>query len=105
MDPRIWIRAKMSLNRNTAAATNLEESARSVGLCDGFLREWDPADGLRVAGPLGHLAEGERCPTLLHLLLLLVPHNLNQVKKLLIQISEAYEALLRPYFAPIDPVP
>jgi hypothetical protein len=84
MDPRIWIRTKMSWIRNPA--TNLEECARSVGLCDGFLREGDPADSLRVAGPLGHLAEGERCrPTLLHLLLLLVPHNLNQAKKLLIQ--------------------
>ena len=80
MDPRIRIRTKMNKNEwihNTA--TNLEESARPVGLCDGFLREGDPADGLRVAGPLGHLAEGERCPTLLHLLFLLVPHNLNKI--------------------------
>ena len=77
MGSRIRIRTKMSWIRNTA--TNLEESARPVGLCDGFLREGDPADGLRVAGPLSHLAEGERCPTLLHLLFLLVPHNLNQI--------------------------
>ncbi len=103
MGPRIRIRTKMLWIRNTA--TNLEESARPVGLCDGFLWEWDPADGLRVAGPLGHLAEGERCPTLLHLLFLLVPYNLNQAKKLLIQISDADQTLPRPFAAPIDPGP
>ena len=47
-----------------------------VGLRDGFLRERNPLDLLRVAGSLGHLAEGEGRARLLHILLLLVAHHL-----------------------------
>ncbi len=83
-----WVRGSGSVPKCHGSATlllstNLEESARPVGLCNGFFWEGDPADGLRVAGPLGHLAEGERCPNLLHLLFLLVPHNLNQARFLI----------------------